>query len=242
MKIYFNGDSNVAGSELKNPDEQGFASHLSRMFNASYINDAVGGASNSRILRTTEEYLRNCKKSSKYPDLIVIGWSEFVREDWFIDGNYQSLTNTFKLNFVEEQNPERYNYWIKNQVHSSTYSAQMAKFWNNTIYNFHCELTFLKIPHLFFEAIESFNEVEIRITKDKEITPFNDWATIYHFNWNKNYFHPYNPDYAMINWAENSGYDQITPGKWHYPEPAQIAWAELLYNYINENNLLKNDI
>ena len=114
MLIYFNGDSNTEGTELDNPSEQGFAGKLAKKFNAQHINQAFAGASNDKIFRTTEEYLQECKTKNQFPDLIIIGWTEWIREDWFINGEYHSL-NSFGLRNPETVDQARFKQWEEYQ-------------------------------------------------------------------------------------------------------------------------------
>jgi lysophospholipase L1-like esterase len=84
MLIYFNGDSNVAGTELPETTH-GMAPKLAERFDGQYktkfINDATPGASNDLIYEQTLDFLNN--PSSPKPDLVVIGWTQFNRVQWF---------------------------------------------------------------------------------------------------------------------------------------------------------------
>lgn len=234
MKIYFNGDSNTEGTELDNPITDGFAGILSNKFQADHINDGSTGASNVKISRTTEEYLKQCKAKNEYPDLIVIGWSDFDREEWFIDGEYRNCNaiNLLVPTNFDQPRREHYHRW---QGHWVNYIFQMSKFWNTQIHNFHLELTMLNIPHVFFNAFRSFTHYEIALAHNGD--PKLD-DNIYKLDWNNRFLKPYDSKFSMVNWAIEEGYPEITPGWFHFGKPAQEQWAEILYQHIKLHNII----
>ena len=56
MILYVNGDSNSAGAELVNLSNSWF-NVLSKELKVELVNQAIGSASNDRILRTTQEFI-----------------------------------------------------------------------------------------------------------------------------------------------------------------------------------------
>ena len=98
LRIYLKGDSQTIGTDLPDyADDDGhfigsYALHLCELLGGTCIaNPAVGGASNERILRTTNQMLDDCERNNEpYPDFIVIGFSEYSRYDWFYNGEYRS--------------------------------------------------------------------------------------------------------------------------------------------------------
>ena len=228
LNIYFNGDSYVAGDELDDPTTQGFASKLANKLDATFINQAEGGSSNGLILRKVQEYLYECKKSNKFPDLIVIGWSESNREDWFVDDRYRSVAGTGPL--LESYNPIDYKYWTRYMNQSWPYTHQMCKFYNRAIYNLHRELMHLRVPHLFFNAIAPLNVAELHDPYRRQEDP------VLKFSWDDCYFYPYD-EMSWRQWAIENKYKEITPGMYHYNEDCHDAWTEIIYNYIKEKNI-----
>lgn len=234
MKIYFNGDSNTAGTELQFPKTQGFAAKLSDKLQAnSFINEAVHGASNSLILRKINFYLDQCKKVNDYPNLIVVGWSDCRREDWFVGGKYCSMSS------VGLQEPElvdrvAYDYWEKHIHNDMSFMHQMGKFYNRAIHNLHLELSLLKIPHIFFNAIFPLNYCE---TEESLSDYFKD-SPILKLDWHDCYYHPYEAFYAWRLWALSNNYRQITPGMFHFEESCQESWAQIIFEYIKEKKII----
>ena len=231
MNIYFNGDSYVAGSELEDPATQGFAAKLANKLDATFINQAVGGSSNSLIIRKVDKFLNDCERTGNYPDLIVIGWSEAWREDWFIDNSYVSVAGTGP-DYVHH-NPIAYQYWNKSMNQNQDYQHQMCKFYNRVIYNLSQHLDQLKIPHLFFNAIVPLNITEIYDPNSLQDDP------LLKLSWGNNFFYPYDQEImTWRGWAIANNHREITPGKFHYDELAHTGWADVIYNYIKEKNIV----
>lgn len=235
MKIYFNGDSNVAGTELSRPEIYGFAAKLSKKLGAtSFINEAYHGASNSLILRRTNQYLNKCKETGEFPDLIVIGWTESFREDWFVDGNYCSISS-IGLQRPELVDQVSHDYWYDNLRSNMGFWHSMSIFYNRAIHNLHLELNYLKIPHLFFNAINTLNYCE---HEESVKDHFKDQKML-KLDWNDSYYHPYDDLGSTWRfWAFRGGYEQLTLGLFHFEARCQEDWAQLMYDYIKEKKLL----
>ena len=239
MKIYFNGDSNVAGTELEDPSTQGFAAKLSNKFGATFVNDAGHGFSNSLILRNIHEFLLNCKQTNNFPDLIVIGWTEWMREDWYINKKYRSISS-IGLEHPEDVDHASYKYWDRYMHHSPMFSQQMSKFYNRAIHNLHLELQDLNIPHVFFNAIDPLNHAECML-RDGNIglAQMLKDDSIFFLDWNQCYLYPYDtPSMTWRQWAIARNYEEITPGWYHFKEDCQEAWAEIIFDYIKEQKII----
>jgi hypothetical protein len=86
-----NGCSWVNGAGLSNREIQRWSYHLSKKLNMEDINISSEGASNDKILRTTIEWLKENK--DKFSDvLVVIGWTQMTRTEFFNDviGKWES--------------------------------------------------------------------------------------------------------------------------------------------------------
>ena len=226
MKIFFNGDSHTCGSELKDPLINCYSYRLAQLLNAEVIgNPSVGGAGNDRILRTTEEFLHECK--GNYPDLIVIGWSECYRFDWYYETQYRtcgSENDGLSLNAAEITDVKRYKYTIENMRNSEL--GILAVYFQNQMFNLHLKLNHLKIPNLFLNAHCSFNEHMIGYQNFK----------FYEFDWNKSFWNPYdNTNGCFLTWGKNKGYRPTTHH--HLPKEAHEEFSYLLKNYIKTNIL-----
>lgn len=224
MNIYFDGDSHVYGSELEDPSTQSMAAHLSRLYNATYVNRALEGSSNDQILQRTRALIEKCKQTKDWPDLIVIGFTEWHREDWFVNGEYYSC-NSLELRYPEHFSSQRQQYYINHVTNNTEYIGSLAKYYNNTIYNLHTELFYLGVPHLFFNCALTLRCAPDMIT----------------FDWAEYYLKPYQISFNYRNWCRYNGFDEITPGKFHYSEEANAEWAKLLHGHIEQHNLLTKD-
>lgn len=222
MLIYFNGDSNTSGMELDDPTTQSFAAHLCSKLGAESINQAISGASNEMIFRNTLNYLDTCQRSGHYPDLMIIGWTESCREDWFVDGSYVSI-DTLGINRPADRESRYQDY--HSRTRDMDYRHHLWKFYNAKIFDFHQQLQHLGIPHLFFHAIESFNHWEI------------DRSPVHQFDWGASFFHPYESDLTMRKYAMDRNYEEISPGWHHYKEDFQILWADMLVDHLSHNQL-----
>lgn len=243
MILYVNGDSHSAGAELyrcadgklvsfTEDDSQywdtigtikgqyahpeclklSYGQHLATHLELDLVCDAVSGSSNDRILRTTGDYL----KYGFEPDLIVIGWSTWEREEWEHDGKYWQVNASGIGHDWPDEIVTRYRDWIVNLDYHQMMLAQHEK-----IYAFHRQLETMGIPHLFFTCFQEFSGVNP-------------------CNWNHHYIEPYDPNFTYYNWARAQGFKTVRPDGYHFGSDAHQAWAEFLYHsYINQILLRK---
>ena len=130
MILYVNGDSHTAGAEAVNPhafakdDGQYFylgqAPHpenlqaswgklLSLSLQAGFHCAAESASSNTRILRTTREFINS---SIGYSDLLVIiQWSTWEREEWLHNGTYYQVGSS-GIDDVPQELQEKYKQFV----------------------------------------------------------------------------------------------------------------------------------
>jgi len=213
MIIYFNGDSNVSGAELDRPDLHSMAACLGRKLGAHIVNHAIDGASNDRVYDTTMEFLKSFYNT---PNLVIIGWTEFLRMQWFFDSRFYEINNIGVGNQIPPLKQARYDEWKQNVAHDGTYHHYMGRYWHNKIYNMHCLLDHYNIPHLFFNV---FNNFDLPPQEAK-------------VDWGNSFLEPYTDKLIYTKWCAEQGYPEITPGKHHYTPDAHEAWAELMYQHL----------
>jgi hypothetical protein len=220
MKILFNGDSNMAGAELTSPD-LGMANILGKIFNARHLfNLATDGASNDLIYDSTLKFLEN--NNNLRPDLVVIGWSEPARLQWFLTDAW-GKSRLWEINHlgvgipVPDQYQARYNQWLNYAKHDGAWHMALSSYWHNKIYNLHGILKQLEIPHLFFNAFTGF-----RLQNNQE----------YKLDWDDSFYHPYDDSKTYVNTSLGNNYLEITPGLMHFPAQAHDEWATTLHNYM----------
>ena len=229
MILYVNGDSHAAAAECVNPhafaedDEflwglgrQPHPDNLRASFGCELANhlyavldcDAESASSNTRIMRTTREYLK-----SNTPDLIVVQWSTWEREEWLIDGTYYQI-NASGIDDVPESHAQQYKEFVVNVNWAA--KTQQA---HEDIWNFHCELK--DIPHVFFNGNNHFASILDR----------RDWGT--------SYIGPYDPALTFDFVLKNQGFSTVNPQSWHFGADAHCFWGNYLLQYCIEHNLVQ---
>ena len=209
MILYVNGDSHSQGMGVHL--HESYPVIVAKEFGLDIVNEAQTGASNARILRTSKEYLA----SQQTPDLVIIGWSTWEREEWQYENTYfnvnssghdplpKILEHSYKK-WVIEQTPEMLN---KKSLH-----------WHKEIFQFHKELLQKNIKHVFFNCMYNFFQI-----KDK-------------LDWDINFIGPYDNDSSYYWWLTQQGYES---DKWyHFRASGHQAWGDRLISYIKEHKLL----
>ena len=237
MILYVNGDSHGAGAELAcirngvllefddtqqyQPTQgsqnlqtecvkRSYGQLLANHLGAELVCEAESGGSNARTLRVTREYLKN-----NQPDLLVIGWSPFEREEWWHNGVAYQVTGG-GVKSVPAELADGYKQWVIDNSTPSTINAKTVAL-HQEIFDFHQELLDLDIPHVFFNTFNSFEFVT-----SMGGTPF-DWG---------NYFvEPYKESYTYCLWLKNQNYQTVSPSSMHFGPAGHRAWAEFLYQH-----------
>jgi hypothetical protein len=222
MILYINGDSHTAAAEAVNayafaeddpdlhelgrlPHPDNFAvswgNRLARLMGAHLSCHAESASSNDRILRTTREWL-----STNTPDLLIIQWSTWEREEWLHEGVYYQV-NASGQDQVPAELQEKYrNYVIGTDWPTKTQQA------HDLIWAFHLELDQKRIPHVFVNGNNNFS----RVTK--------------HQNWHANYIAPYDPSQTFDSMLRQNGFDPH-PGTWHFGKDAHRFFAQFMLQY-----------
>ena len=110
MRIYACGCSFTFGDELSNPSESAWPALLADKLNATVVNDAISGGTNSRTVYQT------IKNSQDNYDLYLIAWTTYARLTF-----YKSDNNS-EVNF----NPQL--------THTLYSSESFYKDWGNVLY------------------------------------------------------------------------------------------------------------
>ena len=224
MILYVNGDCHGAGAEIANPHafaeddplywalgrrphpdnlKLSYGCELANMLGAVLEYDAESASSNDRIIRTTYDYLKN----KDAPDLVIIGWSTWEREEWW-DEDTQCHWQV-NAGGIGADWPEKIKAGYKNYIANIDMRESMNTAYNK-IWKLHLDLQKQNIKHLFFNTFEPLSQV-----------PESDWTG--------SYIDPYNPDLTYYNWCIQHGFNTVNPNSYHFGADAHRAWAEFLY-------------
>jgi hypothetical protein len=249
MILYVNGDSHTAGAEVVNGhafagDDPRFL-HLGRLphpenlaytwgkllslaLNAGFHCDAESASSNTRILRTTRDWLSKNKNSKK---LVVIQWSTWEREEWLIDGVYYQV-NGSGIDLVPSAYQEKYkNYVVDTDWNQKTIDA------HNDIWNLHQELLGQNIPHIFFNGNTDFS-----IIGDSRYEGIpgkrTSMAGEIKREWGLNYIGPYDPSMTYNAQIRSAGFETVSSKSWHFGKDGQAWWFRYMLNYIVQHKFI----
>jgi len=203
---------NTKGKRLPHPDnlEVSYGNLLSKKLNTTLICEAEAASSNDRIIRTTTQYLENNK-----PDIIVIGWSTWEREEWYNDEDkiwYQ--VNCSGIDQVPKKWAQRYKDYILNINWQEKTNLAHEQIWN-----FHMLLKNKNIPHLFFNTFNYFFTNSNNKVRDQ-------------FNWELNYIQPYNKDMTFVEYLKNQHCKHNSVH--HFGPDGHEKWAEFLLPHLTK--------
>jgi hypothetical protein len=197
--LYVNGDSHSAAAEAVNdycfanddpiyyalgrmphPDNErvSYGCNIANELYAVLHCDAESASSNSRIIRTTQEYIKETK-----PDAIIIGWSTWEREEWLHNGVYWQIN----AGGVGHDWPDAIKDQYKDYIANLDWPAATARA-HKEIFNLHTELADLKIPHLFFNT-------------------YSDFSNQMSHEWHNSYIDPYDPNLTYWRYLTNLGFE-----------------------------------
>lgn len=236
MKLYVNGDSHAAAAEAVNPhafaeDDPRFnymkraphpdnwqvswAKRLGEHIKAVLHTDAESASSNARILRTTREWL--ARNQAWLPEtLVIIQWSTWEREEWWIDGVSYQVTAS-GTDDVPAKHRKRYMQWVADMDY-----RDCARRAHEDIWQLHLELRAQNVRHVFFNGNSHFGDIVQAQRRD----------------WGANYIMPYSPDFTYDAYLKRNRFRTVSPESWHFGQEAHAAWANFMLNYIIDNELL----
>ena len=216
MILYVNGDSHSAAAEAVNsycfaeddpfyhalgriphPDNErvSYGCNIANELFAVLHCDAESASSNSRIIRTTRNYLKDNR-----PDAVVIGWSTWEREEWLHNGVYWQVN----AGGIGHDWPDAVKQQYQKYITTLDWDRATAQA-HEQIFELHTELCDLKIPHLFFNSYNDFGNQPKKDWHSCYIEPYNSkmtywqWLTDRGFRSNTSYH--FGPD-AHRKWAE----------------------------------------
>jgi hypothetical protein len=231
--LYVNGDSHTAAAEAVNPYafaeddpnleylrrlphpenlQVSWGKLLSLTLNSAFDYGAESASSNTRIIRTTREWL---KSHGRHADLLVIiQWSTWEREEWIYDDVYYQV-NASGIDQVPAEAAERYrNYVIGIDWQFKTEQAHQE------IWEFHRELESQNIRHIFFNGNSDFSKIQNR----------KDWGV--------NYIGPYDPTKTFNSVIRTGGIQTVAPNSYHFGKDGHSFFHRFMLQYIIDNKFI----
>jgi len=182
---------------------------LSKLMGLGFKCDAISGASNDRIIRTTNEFLDHRRSIGDPYTVVVIGWCTWEREEWWDDDENELIQVSAGTKHIKPEWEMRYKQWVATLDYKAKETEAHEK-----IYELHNKLHMLKIPHLFFNAMWHFSPMQAQ----KE--------------WHGSYVDPYDPEMSYAEWAVRNGFG--TDRLQHFGPEAHRSWADLLFNRLTD--------
>jgi hypothetical protein len=233
MILYVNGDSHTAGAEAVNvhafaEDDPkyfylGRAPHpdnlsvtwgklLSLALRTGFHCEAESASSNSRILRTSREWLATRQDLEEL--LVVIQWSTWEREEWLYKDRYLQV-NASGVDHVPQDLQEKYRQYIMGV--DWEWKTQEA---HDQIWAFHKELEEKGIKHIFFNGNNDFSKI-----KDQR-------------EWDMCYVAPYEPTMTFDAIVRKQGIDTVAPNSYHFGKDAHSFFNRFMLQYIINNKFI----
>jgi hypothetical protein len=233
MILYINGDSHTAGAEAVNvhafaeddskyfymgraphPDNLAvsWGTRLAGSLKCKPHIDAESASSNTRIIRTTKEWVE--KQDRNYDIFAIVQWSTWEREEWLIDNEYYQV-NASGIDIVPDSAKQRYKEFIANVNWGQKTNEAHEEIWE-----FHNWLNQKNIKHLFFNGNSHFAKIRNK------------------HDWGDSYIGPYKPDATFDAWLRSHGFNTVTPESYHYGPDAHSVWAKFLAKNLIKNKLI----
>jgi hypothetical protein len=233
MILYVNGDSHAAAAEAVTPyafaeDDPklfylGRVPHpenlavswgklLSLTLKTGFHCGAESGSSNSRIMRTSRDWLNQQRDHDDI--LMIIQWSTWEREEWLYK-NIHYQVGASGIDDVPAELQEKYRNFVVGI--DWEFKTQQA---HNEIWQFHSELKEKNIPHIFFNGNNDFGQ----ITDQK--------------NWGINYIGPYDSKMTYNALIRTKGIDTVAPNSWHFGRDGHSYFHRFMLQYIIDNKFI----
>ena len=235
----YNSTGEMAGRHEDFYNKLNWAGHLKDHLNAKHlVNDAFGGGSNQRIVRTTLDYIKSLSRKDYAKTLIVIGWTNCGRDEIYFNKAWQKLNNRqpFSHTFDYEQDSlsdaeKKKLDKIHDQYIAGLFDEHTKiKYYFDSSYMLSNTLKNLGIAHLFFNAIPVWFDADHQIGSSPWSIHFKD---INLQNKNKNFLNIEDSFNIHV-------FDKKLPtGQWGHPAPtAHQSWARYIHNKIIKSKII----
>lgn len=233
MILYANGCSHTAAAEAVVSDgfaiddgrhgidrrphpknlEASWCTVLSKHLKYELVCEAETASSNDRILRTTTNWINN-NLDKLDQTFIAIQWTTWEREEWLHNGVYYQV-NASGCDAVPPELEQRYKHYVIDHDYN-----QKTLEWYEKIWQFHCCLRQLNVPHVMYNGWSTFSGIPDRK------------------NWNNQYLGPYDKNLSYNSVLVNNGFKWATPNHYHFRADGHCFWSNYVLQYITKNKLL----
>lgn len=203
-----------------------------------FLNDAQGGGSNQRILRTTLDYVKSLKTQGYSNTLIVIGWTTSGREEIYVDGTWQRWntnqkfsTTVDRVEITNEDYIRRLDQFQEDYI-GLVYNdqAQIVEYFNS-VYLLDNLLSHLGIRHFFFNALPAWweggeykTDCDVEKVFEKDLAWHENTANILHYR--DSFMHYVNRN-------------NLTVGKYLHPlAQAHESWANYIWQEMVDRKII----
>lgn len=196
------------------------------------INDAWGGASNSRIIRTTIDFILTLTEEQRQSTLVIIGWTDTGRDEILLQNTWQyfnvtqpfsTTVNRFQIlddKFIKKVDKFQEEYIV--DIYDDRVGVQ--KYFQG-IYLLSNLLENLGIRYYFFSALPQWwtaGHLKLNHVVEDELPIYVEWYEKHRF------IHPMSDN--MFLFIANSQYPL---GKYNHPlSEGHAAWADYLLPFI----------
>lgn len=222
VKVFVNGDSHTAQVYGEGPGRTA-TKILADRYGCDYENIALAGGSNQRIIRTTQERLKDLDPAET---LIIIGWSSFERTEWYYRDHWHQICG----DAAYRVDPDLADLW--KQHIDSWWVDDNHEAWRRqeeqhvAIWTFHRLLSDLGYAHVFYQGCKTFF-FDGCPQQDQPFTlPWPDGV------WAHDPYVKLQEDNTRIiesfsHYVENRGCQHVDD-RAHYGQDAHDLWAEYL--------------
>lgn len=231
MILYVNGDSHTAAAEAMNsaafaeddgypelgrkphPDnlKVSWGQQLAHKLKCDFVCDAESASSNTRILRTTRNWIAQLPPWESC--VVIVQWSTWERQEWVYQEQHYQIGSS-GLDWLPESLQNQYKQFI-----ATVDWNQCQLYWHDQIWQFHLELDQQRIPHFFFNGNNSFDRVKKQ----------HSWAA--------NYLDPYG-SLTYDQCLRKTGFSPVNTNSWHFGADAHCFWAEFVLQYCIQNSII----
>ena len=220
-------------------DQFNWAGRLRQLVSAdTLINQAAGGGSNDRILRTTTEYVKSLPANQRHSTLIVIGWTVADRSEIMVDQHWQRFNPVQQFSTTVDtrllSDPARIaQYDVYQQHYVSTVFNDRQRIHNyfQTVYLLSNLLDNLGIPYYFFNALPAWWHAGSDEVSFDVITEFASELA-----WAESHTNIHNRHDSMFGFVHENNLPVAQYG--HPLCSSHQHWASHLYNHLLLRNII----